>query len=243
MRLNLILRTYEVQNLYYSLFDIPNKIESDKIECYVHNDNPKQAVLFDLILQEFQTQFPEYKVIKIQEEENQHMFMSSLNTIPYLNDRNNWTMILDDDDRLLKFDQHTFDCINKYSLNHQLAYNYQFNEYETKYYSEYSHCITPTKSLKKLYKYKPEIKNLLIKHVGTTKFSYCEDFLLRRLVKILDNLYNKNINKVLIVHNSYPHECNNYKSGNNHNGKFYLQGFGYIYNIIQEFKNCIKQCK
>ena len=40
MKLNLLIRTFVISNLYLSLFDIPNKISSSFVELYVHNDNP-----------------------------------------------------------------------------------------------------------------------------------------------------------------------------------------------------------
>jgi transposase-like protein len=97
-KLNLLIRTYTLENLYTSLFDIPNKISYEFVELYIHNDNPERNLDFDIIIDEFQTKYPNYIIHKIYEKENQHMFMSFLNSIPYLNTNNTWTMLLDDDD-------------------------------------------------------------------------------------------------------------------------------------------------
>lgn len=42
MKINIIIRAYTPENLLISLFDIPNKISSDLVDIYVHNDNPEK---------------------------------------------------------------------------------------------------------------------------------------------------------------------------------------------------------
>jgi len=65
MKLNLIIRTYVVENLYTSLFDVPNKIKSDNVELFVHNDNPDAVNEFNSIISEFIEKFPSYKITTI----------------------------------------------------------------------------------------------------------------------------------------------------------------------------------
>lgn len=69
-RLNVILRTYDLENLYNSLFDIPNKASGDLLDICVHNDNPDRKDEFYKIIEEFKTKYPDYSITIIQEEES-----------------------------------------------------------------------------------------------------------------------------------------------------------------------------
>lgn len=85
MKFNVLIRTYLVQNLYTSLFDIPNKIDYNNVEILIHNDNPESVKEFNIIVKKFKSKYPNYLFNVIQEDVNQHMFMSYMNSIEYLN--------------------------------------------------------------------------------------------------------------------------------------------------------------
>jgi hypothetical protein len=48
------------------------------------------------------------------------MFMSFMNTIPYLNDANKFTMLLDEDDQLMKIDSAFIDWMDTLSEDSQI---------------------------------------------------------------------------------------------------------------------------
>lgn len=217
MKLNLIIRTYVVDNLYTSLFDVPNKIKSDNVELFVHNDNPDVVNEFNSIISEFIEKFPSYKITTIQETENQQMFISFFNTIPYLNDANIWTMLLDDDDTLQEFTEEIIETLFKFPLTYQVVYqclNFDHTTGNVKT-MPYLHCINPTHVLKYLYTYLNQIKELLIKFTGNTKFSTSEDYLIRDLVRKAGQLERYYFRIPLITHNFYDHNINGYCSGPN----------------------------
>lgn len=229
MKLNLLIRTYIVENLYTSLFDIPNHIDSNNIEIYIHNDNPNMCEQFITIIKEFRIKYPNYVVHTIQEQENQDMFMSYINSIEYFNEENYWTMLLDDDDTLCDSDiieylskQVGSDVCIKYKI-----YNVINN---SKYLSHFLwHRIYPTKFLKKMFEYKYLIVDLLLKYNNSIKFNRLEDKLLCDIMNVFFNLEIIIFDTPLVNYNIYDHNINGYERNTNIN----------IFNIFNNHKRYI----
>lgn len=220
MKLNLLIRTYIINNLYTSLYDIPNKIPFNKVHIYVHNDNPKLKQECENIIQEFRQKYANYKVTIIQENINQQMFMSCINSIPHLDKTNEYTMVLDDDDSLCLFTNDVFAFLEEYKdknvcIEYKQNKCYKFlltaSPYIIETWREY-HRIYSTEALFSFYEYKDVIINLLLKYNGSTKFTTYEDKLMLDLIKIFVQIEDIKLNKVLLNYNVYPHSYNDYNA-------------------------------
>lgn len=90
--MNLIIRTFNIQNLRLSLPYIENFPNHQVI---LHNDNPQVKVAYDGLMEIA----PNIQVKEIiNEEENVGMFMSFINSIGHIDFGDPYTMLLDDDD-------------------------------------------------------------------------------------------------------------------------------------------------
>lgn len=241
MKFNLLIRTYLVENLYTSLFDLPNKIKSENVEIYIHNDNPDSIDRFKEIVNEFQNKYPNYIIHTIQEEENQHMFVSYLNSIKYFNSDNYWSMILDDDDTFCKIEDDFLHFLNQHKDNNEcIKYKiFEVREDVKKSCFYLFHRIYPTVILKEVIKHEEIILELLTKYNKSTKFHTFEDKLMlcisETITKVNTILYEKEI----VNYNIYPHSVNNYSSVYSTNLKTIIgnsKNMSIINNIIKELK-------
>ena len=208
MKLNLLIRTFVISNLYRSLFDIPNKLKSDLVELYIHNDNPNAKEEFIKVIEEFTNKYPDYTIHTIQEEENQQMFMSQFNMIPYYNEDNEWTMLLDDDDQLHEDFEQNVHLI--FSNPHDVCLQYKCKIVSNSRIANgiYQwHRIYPTEMLKEFYTHKDEVVQYLIEATGSTKLSYWEDEIFCRLCGIFTGVLTKLFDHYVIYFNKYDHEA------------------------------------
>lgn len=236
MIINLLIRTYVVNNLYISLFDIPNKINSDNVEIYIHNDNPNNISLFNTIIKDFQLKYPDYKLNVIQESENQDMFMSYLNSMNYLNSNNLWSMLLDDDDTLCDFNKiGIFDFlenIDNVCVKYKI-YTIKDSIVDSNYFSW--HRLYPTKILKKIYKHKQLIVKALLIHNKSIKFNKLEDELMYRIIQLINPIKTITFKKELVNYSLYYHNVNGYESGNK-NLMLTLKNKNIIRKVLYEIK-------
>lgn len=225
--INIILRTFNIKNLKISLFDIPVKISYTNVEIYIHNDNPhKQNEFFDIV-NEFKLQYPQYTIHIIQETINQHMFMSYLNSLSYLNKNNTWTMILDDDDTLCGLSEDFFNFLDNLSENQCVQYQVYkailiANSVQKLRCDRFGHAIKNwypwhriyhTSKLLEMSQKRDFIIDTILKFQDTTKISYGEDYLFYHLMKYFFNLEDVRYTKHPIINYScYYHEVNGYKS-------------------------------
>jgi len=222
MKINLIIRTYKVDNLRLSLFKLPFSIQPNEVDIVVHNDNPNSYEELNKLLDEFFKLYPNYNIKVLQEEENQQMFMSYLKSIKYINPTNKWTMLLDDDDTLNSFDDETWSLLDTY-YDQSTCIKYRMNKcrlkglvqvpieldgYKSAWYKW--HRIYPTWALLKVLGKKTIIEKLLNKFNGTTKFAMCEDKLMNNLVETLTGISYTKLEKELINYSIYPHQINGY---------------------------------
>lgn len=210
MAINLLIRTYVVENLFTSLFSIPKVIDSENVHIYVHNDNP-EVCRFNEIIKEFCLKYPDYSVIVIQEKENQDMFMSYINSIAYLEENNYWTMMLDDDDTICKCDIVDFLTKNQKKASIKYAIFEIFNGTKRSTFFEW-HRIYPTKELKKIFENRDVIVTALLIYNKTTKFNKLEDELMYHIAKCLLSIDTIEYKQEVVNHNLYTHEINGYKS-------------------------------
>lgn len=206
MKLNLLIRTFVISNLYLSLFDIPNKISSSFVELYVHNDNPDAKEEFTQVIEEFTNKYPDYIIHTIQEEENQQMFMSQFNMIPYYNKSNQWSMLLDDDDQLHSDIESKLNLIFSTSPKVCLKYRciVQKNDLQTSAWYLW-HRIYPTEVLNQFYEKKDQVIKYLIDSIGTTKLSYWEDEIFCKLCNKFTGIETQLFDNHMIIHNKYEH--------------------------------------
>lgn len=240
MKINIIIRAYTPENLLISLFDIPNKISSDLVDIYVHNDNPEKEAEYLDKLNQFTSKYPEYSITSILEKDNQSMLMSLLNTFPYLNKDNKFTLVLDDDDTLCKLGKKEIARINTHSENEQLVYKCKFIEQDRPIkICQYTHKLRPTALLNWIGNYKEDIKSLLLEYAGTYKITYGEEMILDRLIKIRPNIKDITLSLVLLNHNIYEHTIGDYTSG----GSFYMQRTKpmFVTNTTQKLKEIIQE--
>lgn len=206
MKLNLLIRTFVISNLYKSLFDIPSKLQPDLVELYIHNDNPDAKEEFQTVIEEFTNKYPNYVTHVVQEEENQQMFMSQFNMIPYYNKDNTWTMLLDDDDQLHEGVQDYLDLIFAASPKVCLKYRCKIQENNSQTSGWYLwHRIYPTEILNKFYDNREQVVDYLINAIGNTKLSYWEDEIFCKLCKIFTGVTTQLFNEHMIVFNRYDH--------------------------------------
>ena len=240
MKLNLLIRTYIVENLHTSLFSLPNVFSSDDVDIYVHNDNPI-VIDFNRIIEKFQLQYPDYNININQEKENQDMFMSYLNSIEFIDENNYWTMLLDDDDTICNRDILDFLESNK---GENVCVQYAiYNIFKGAKQSTFFHWhrIYPTNQLKKIFENKDVIVRALLKHNKSTKFNKLEDELMFNVIQTLLSLKTIVYKKETVNHNLYTHEVNGYKSENLYNSlddlKYILGLQKIITNIVCDIKN------
>lgn len=242
---NLLIRTYVVSNLYHSLFDVPNKIPNDKVTIYVHNDNPEQKLEFIEIIQKFKQQFPNYQLVSIQEDINQHMFMSYFNSIPFIDLNNYWTMLLDDDDQLEQFDDDVWQFLSNQKSKCICIQFKEKSHWENALlgavrpkicWCQY-HRIFPTEILKQVYEYRDVLQSLLIKNNRSTKFSTFEDKLMLNIVETITKISTIKYDKILLNYFRYNHTYNSYVSVNSDYNSGTLEVSQIIDNIIQDLKN------
>lgn len=92
MQTQLIIRTFNISNLHFSL---PHLVGYESSNVIIHNDNPSVKVAEDLIKSIVPT-LENYTIVN--EKENVGMFMSTFNCIKYLDRSIPYTVLLDDDD-------------------------------------------------------------------------------------------------------------------------------------------------
>lgn len=217
MRINILIRAYTPNNLYTSLFDLPNKISEECVDIVVHNDNPEASDEFKAIIEEFKNKYPKYNIETILEAENQHMFMSTIKSIPTLNADNKLTMLLDEDDQLTTITKDDIDRLHRYSENYLLrckanwaSYNNGEIAHERVFLSP--HVICPTSILKQLYTHVDTLSNLLMRHLHTTKVHILEDCFLQDILKQVFGAKEISVDLLAINHMCYEHEVNGYIS-------------------------------
>jgi len=235
MKLNLIIRTFDIENLNYSLFTIPNRCELDPkdVNIIIHNDNPWKAFDLGMILADFHKEYPDYKVSVVNENENVHMFMSFINTCAVLDKDFEWTMMLDDDDNVV-LTKELADFVDSECVNHSKVwtdcefYRVELDEPMTKdklvkVGPKTLPQLLRTDVLLKLASYKDKIAELLIKYNGSIKFSTGEDHLNLALFNVIDSIFfnyydtryaNSHRGSKLVTQliRERPHECNGYTS-------------------------------
>lgn len=217
MRINILIRAYTPNNLYTSLFDLPNKISEECVDIVVHNDNPDASNEFKAIIEEFKNKYPKYNIETILEAENQHMFMSTIKSIPILNTDNKLTMLLDEDDQLTTITNDDIDRLHRYSENNLLRCKANWANYDNgKIVNERvficPHVICPTQMLKHLYEHVDTLQKLLIEHLQTTKVYILEDCFLQDILKQVFDAKEVLVDFIALTHMCYEHETNQYVS-------------------------------
>lgn len=208
MKINLLIRTFVISNLYLSLFDVPNKLSSEFVELYIHNDNPEAKQEFIKIIEEFKKLYPDYAIHTVQEDENKQMFMSQFEMILYYNEDNKWTMLLDDDDQLYEDFQSLVPLIFDNPSNVCLKYKCKIVSKQVTANGWYQwHRIYPTNVLKLFYTYKDQVIAYLIRSIDSTKLSYWEDEIFCRLCGLFTGVMTKLFHHNAIVFNRYDHNA------------------------------------
>lgn len=196
---NLILRTYNIQNLRISYPSIA------KLNCniIIHNDNPNVCLDREYLDQICITT---NTVQIINETKNVGMFQSTINSVLHINLNIPYTIVLDDDDIFLGFPKNEQYCALQTRCRKYIIYNigdvrdYYTGNYEASRITKLHNYLGSIFETKFLYEYCRELQNFITKFNIDGYINANEDCI---FCKLMNMYYERTGGTVPLIQNFY----------------------------------------